>query len=220
MSLFPIGIAALLAILVALRSPEHWPVAFALNAFFIADFLLGQHIGGPWLDLALYLAAPALSAWCAILVLTEHSGAAAGVEAWLILALVASTSSDGWEAAPLIGHLASVAVQGMSAWAWGRSDLRASGSSLCVLAMFAGDVMALLGPLGLGGPWWIVAWQTALLGVVLCVIQLAALAAPWARSRWPVALRDDAAERLALRLRERRRVARDVERDRGPRRRG
>lgn len=172
-------LALALAWHLAVRHSEHraieWTLALALSVRLIRqtfDLI-------PELDLALYLAYPALTAWCALRVLAEHSRAGSAVEASLVCALpwiAAQLAPEWWTDAPTMAHVAALAIQILSAASWWRSRRKLDATALCAHLLTAESATALLGPVLLGGSWWVVEAQSAFWSGALVVVQCWALA--------------------------------------------
>lgn len=183
-----IGLAVLLGVALARRSPAHWPVPIALGGALAGDVAQARLELPPPVELGIYLAVPALSAWCAIRVLAKRALAGAvlaplpfwfaelgmplaplvvgGAPLWL-----AVVAPGFWEAAPIVAHGASLLVQAAAAALWWRSPRSRDVTVTCVGVLAAGDALVLLGPLALGGPWWIVALQAGIVGAALVGLQ-------------------------------------------------
>lgn len=175
-----VGVAVALAVAIAWRSAQHRPVALALGLSLWQDLLRAYVPLGPHDALALYLLAPALFAWCALRVLAARRWLRALPEPaliWAVPFLAAVWRPETfWTAAPPAAHCAALVAEVVAAWRWWRSPRRRGGvSEACAIIFAAGDAVGLLGPLGLGGPWWIVACQAALVGVGLVGVQARAL---------------------------------------------
>lgn len=169
-----IGVAVLLGVALARRSRAHWPVPIALGLALAVDVTRARLELPPAVELGLYLAVPALSAWCALMVLAKRALAGAvlaplvvgGAPLWL-----AVVAPGLWGAAPIVAHGASLLVQAAAAALWWRSPRSRDVSVTCVGVLAAGDVVGLLGPLALGGPWWIVALQAGGVASALVLVQ-------------------------------------------------
>lgn len=173
-----IGVAVVLAAVLARRSPAHWPVPIALGLALAGDVTRAALELPPVMELGLYLAAPALSAWCALRVLAGLSRWAAPVVPLILWAAVlrrAVTMPETWAQAPLFAHAGALLVQVVAGVLWWRSPRPRDTPETCALVLAAGDVLGLAGPLGLGGPWWIVAAQAGIVGAALVLVQGRAL---------------------------------------------
>jgi hypothetical protein len=172
----PTFLAALVALAIARRMPRHRPVAAALTTAWLADSL--QDLAPPsWpaphVALAVYLALPALSAWCALRVLAGVRPRAAALLTGVAWALAAALSLD-----PRVAHVLAVLVQfGAAAQRW-RSRARRDLPELCALVLLAGDVVGLVSPLMVGEreDWGLVSGQAAIVGAALVILQVQALA--------------------------------------------
>jgi hypothetical protein len=174
--------AALLAGALARRTPAHRPIAAALGGALALDVLRAGVVLPGRLDLALYLASPALSAWCALRVLAcacSCRSAMVVFGAWWLGALAvlrAPVPALWWAAVPQQAHGAALLVEALAVLAFWRSPRRGGCTEGCVLVLVAGDAVGLLGPAGLmPGPWWLVSSQAAIVGAGLVVLQAAAL---------------------------------------------
>jgi len=175
-----IGAAVLLGVAAARGSPAHWPVPIALGGALAVDVARARLELPPRVELAIYLAAPALSAWCALRVLGRLGPWAAPVAPGVLWGAVlwrALAVPGAWEQAHLEGHVGALLVQAAAAALWWRSPRSRDVSVTCVWVLAAGDVIGLMGPLALGGPWWIVAAQAGIVGAALVAVQGYALRA-------------------------------------------
>lgn len=179
-----IGAAVVLAFLVARRERAHLPVGVALGLCLLGDCVRAAWAGPPAVELALYLLAPALSAWCAVRVLGGFPLARALEAPFLYVWAPAMVLTRLWggDTGRLFAHLAALVVQGAAAFLFWRADRPARTPDLCALVLAAGDVLALVGPLGWPAPWEALGWgwsavaaQAGVIGAVLVVLQLRAL---------------------------------------------
>lgn len=177
-----VALAALLALALTHRVPAHRPVAVALAGALLLDLLRATTSLEPRIDLALYLLTPALAAWCALRVLCGACPYRAPMvvgAVWWIAALAVLRAPDPaswWASVPRWGHEAVLLIEAAAAISWWASPRRATCPEICAIILIAGDVVALLGPVGfIEGPWWIVAWQAALIAAALMVVQVDAL---------------------------------------------
>jgi hypothetical protein len=169
-------IAAGLALAISRRRRDHAPLAILLLATVALDALAEVCSMPPQLDLLLYLMPSALSAWCAQRVLgrTPSLHAALLSSAIVIWPLVAACASPAaWPYAPLGAHTGALAVQLLAARDWWHSGRLARISELCALALAAGDAAALLGPVGIGGPWWVATANGLIVAAALICLQAA-----------------------------------------------
>jgi hypothetical protein len=177
-----IGAAVVLAFLVARRERAHLPVAVALGAALAGDCVRAAWAGPPAVELAIYLLAPALSAWCAVRVLAGEGNLSAARPALALLAGALWIAREHPEGGRLFAHAAALVFQGAAAALFWRSDRPTRTPELCALVLAAGDVLALVGPLGWPAPWEALGWgwavtaaQAGVIGAVLVVLQLRAL---------------------------------------------
>jgi hypothetical protein len=183
-----IGAAVVLAALLARRDAAHRPVAWALGGVLASDLVRAYVALPARLELALYLAAPALSAWCALRVLLEdppRRAALSGGIVWGAPMAAALLVPEAWERVPLFAHLLALQVQIAAAAFFWRSPRPAGISETCTLVLAAGDVLALAGPLGFPGFWSALGWgwaavaaQAGVIGAVLVVLQARVLLTP------------------------------------------
>lgn len=172
-----LGVAALLALLVSRRAPQHRPIA-ALLAFGLGidgirlaamhwTLQMSERAG-----LALCLLVPPASAWAGLCAWRARVKALdVGAAAWAILgasvALLAPEPRAVWDAALPVAHGISVALQ---LWALLAFRLRHGPSTItqrCAGVLLAGDVAGLV---GLVAREW-VAGQGALTSLVLVAVQ-------------------------------------------------
>lgn len=166
-------LAAVLAVDRAMISRAHWPVAAVLCLAMLEPLRPDEGAAAK----ALCLALPALSAWLAVRVLARARLLAACAAA-LVFAVGAWRGSIDWGTAPVWASATSVGVQAFSFLSVApRRRLWLSGR--CVVVLLAGDVAALLGPLGeraappvQRAAWWIVQWQAAAVALVLCLLHV------------------------------------------------
>lgn len=214
-ALFIMTVAAVLAGLVERRRSGHWPIEALLVAVVALDLVRHTWTLPAALDMAMYLCVPALSSWCALRVLQEAPRGFAtlvALKVFLVPFLGAIMVREAWASAPLIATGVSCAVQVVAAVAWWQSSRRPTITTVCALVMLVGDVVSLAGPVGLGGPWWIVNAQLGVVAGALVVLQAGWLVLHWARSRWPDGMQLEMHPWLEARLR------RDLERRRARRR--
>ncbi|WP_437948622.1 hypothetical protein WME98_49900 [Sorangium sp. So ce296] len=184
-----IGAAVVLAAIIAWRAAAHRPLAWALGGVLAGDVARAALKLPPQVELALYLAAPALSAWCALRVLARrdarHTAGDVAViwTAWCLPAMLWPDVFWAW--VPKAAHAQSLVLQGLAALTFWRSPKTAGVSETCALVLAGGDVIALAGPLGLteawaelGWGWAVVAAQAGVIGAVLVVLQLRSLLTP------------------------------------------
>jgi hypothetical protein len=167
-------LAAVLAVDRTMVSRSHRPVAAVLCLAMLEPLRPDEGAAAKVLCLAL----PALSAWLAVRVLVR-ARLLATCAAALVFSVGAWRWSVAWDTAPVWASAASVAIQAAALLAVAPRR-RLWLPDRCVLALFAGDVAALLGPLGeraappvQQATWWIVQWQAAAVAAVLCVLHVA-----------------------------------------------
>ncbi|AUX33141.1 uncharacterized protein SOCE836_052950 [Sorangium cellulosum] len=156
-----IGAAVVLAAVLARRDAAHRPIAWALGGVLVGDLARAALELPPQVELALYLAAPALSAWCALRVLAglgPWAAPAAPLAIWAAALWLAVAWPWFWPHAPLAAHVAAVVVQGAAAVSFWRSPRAAGVSETCALVLAGGDVLALAGPLGFPEAWAKLGW--------------------------------------------------------------
>jgi hypothetical protein len=200
-----LAVAAIMATRIAMRRRAHAPVAVLLLASVVLDSVRDLCPMPPWRELVYYLAIPALSAACALRVLQEAPWsfcATIGIIVWGTPLLGAFAYRYAWATVSLNSALVSCGVQVVAAVAWWQSKRIINGTSACVLVMLIGDCISIIGPVGLGGPWWIADALTLLVGVALIALQVAWFWGPWAENRWLDAEREG---ELVGRWRQRRR---------------
>jgi hypothetical protein len=155
------------------------PIGFALGAAVGLDMIARSVALPARVDLALWLATPVLSAWCAWRVLGDARSAKAALlaaSAQLALSTVvymAPCPRAWWGLVPLAVRCSSIALQVEAARSWRRAARPADSADAGTLGLLAGDALSLLGPAGLVfGPWWIASLQAALvaLGVAAVVV--------------------------------------------------
>jgi hypothetical protein len=183
-----VGAAVILAAFIAGRDRGHLPLAVALGGVLASDLVRAYVALTPRVELALYLAAPALSAWCALRVLAQigpWSASVVPLALWGASMGLALVWPAFWPRAPLAAHVAAVLVQGAAAAAFWTSPRAAGVSETCAMVLLAGDVLAIPGPLGfpeawaeLGWGWAAVAAQAGVIGAGLVVLQLRVLLTP------------------------------------------
>jgi hypothetical protein len=169
-------LAACLAVDRALVYRTHRPVAAALMLLVFDPARPRHGLAG----LLLYFSWPALSAWLAARAMLRRQLLAivAGV---VVLAYGYAQARGERETAGAFAaaSVLSVALQATAVAAgWRR---RFGVAARCVLVLLAGDVAALLGPIGAGGPpltraagQWIVQWQAALVAGALAAVHIVA----------------------------------------------
>lgn len=171
--------AALLVILAAgvavdraLDAPAHRPLAGSLCLAMLEPMRPDEGTAARLLCLGL----PALSAWLAVRVFQRVRLLALCAAALVLVVGSGAWRWRGWDVALLASSGASLAVQAASALMVRR---RLWLADRCVLVLAAGDVAAMLGPLGERAPvevqrlaWWIVQWQAASVAIVLCALHL------------------------------------------------
>lgn len=180
-----VRLLVLSAALLCLRWRAWRPIGLALAGSVGADWAAELAAPPPDLDLLLWMAPSVLSAWCAWRVLGGEHAALLAVAAlvWPALVgakvLVSALPAGAWVALPLAMRLYSIGSQLAAATWWGCSTRPGSSADAAVLAMFAGDLLSLLGPAGFApGPWWIATAQAGVVGAGV----LALVAARAARS--------------------------------------
>ncbi|XXY23347.1 hypothetical protein WME88_27425 [Sorangium sp. So ce216] len=189
-----VGAAVVLAVLLARREPAHRPLAVALGGVLAGDLVRAALELPSRVELALYLAAPALSAWCAIRVLAGYplgkSLEAPVLLLWAPAMTLAIVEPELWSHVPVLAHAVALFLQGGAALLFWRSPRAARTPETCALVLAAGDVVALAGPLGfprvwadLGYGWAVAAAQAGVMGAVLVVLQLRQLLTPAAGTR-------------------------------------
>lgn len=170
-----VAVAAAQAILVARQEREHRPVAVALTATLAFDVLRALVLMPHDLALALYLLPDALAVWVALRAFTDWSVAPV-IIFWSVLMLRANPST------PTPSLAVAVVVQGTAALTWVRRREPFTVWHRCALVLLAGDVFALLGPMGpIAWPraWWpAAAAQGAIVALGLICFQ-----ASWLRAR-------------------------------------
>ncbi len=166
-------LAAVLAVDRAMISRSHWPVAAVLCLAMLEPLRPDEGTAAKILCLAL----PALSTWLAVRVLARARLLAACAAA-LVFSVGAWRWSVDWDTAHAWASAASVGVQAVALFAVAPRR-RLWLPDRCVLALFAGDAAALLGPLGeraappvQQATWWIVQWQAAAVALVLCALHV------------------------------------------------
>lgn len=171
MSAWAEPVAALLVILAsalavdrALVSRAHRPVAFVLCVAMLEPLRPDAGLVAKFVCIGLH----ALSAWLAVRVLARARLLALAAGA-LVFVIGASRWSD-WEAAPTWAAVTSVIVQACVVLAV-VPRRRLWLADRCVVALFAGDVAALLGAPTLAA-WWVVQWQAAAVALVLCLLHV------------------------------------------------
>lgn len=183
-----VGAAVVLAAIIARRDAAHRPLAWALGGVLAGDVVRAALELPPRVELGLYLAAPALSAWCALRVLAglgTWAAPAAPVVLWAAVLWRALTVPGAWERAHVEAHAGALLVQVVAGALWWRSPRPRGLPETCAMVLAGGDVLALAGPLGLteawaelGWGWAVVAAQAGVIGAVLVVLQLRALLVP------------------------------------------
>lgn len=183
-----IGAAVVLAAIIARRDAAHRPVAWALGGVLAGDLVRAHVALSPQVELGIYLAAPALSAWCALRVLAGLGPWSAPVAPGVLCGAVlwrALTVPGAWELAHVAAHVGALLVQLVAGVLWWRAPRPAGISETCTLVLAWGDVVALVGPLGwpkaweaIGWGWAAVAAQAGVIGAVLVVLQARVLLTP------------------------------------------
>ncbi|XXX73862.1 hypothetical protein WMF30_40070 [Sorangium sp. So ce134] len=177
-----IGAAVVLAAVIARRDAAHRPVAVALGGVLAGDLVRAALELPAQVELGLYLAAPALSAWCALRVLALRDGRRTASDMAVIWAAWCAPAmlwpDMFWTWVPKAAHAQSLVLQGLAALAFWRSPRPRGLPETCAMVLAGGDVLALAGPLALGGPWALVAAQAGVIGAVLVVLQLRTLLTP------------------------------------------
>ncbi|WP_437591479.1 hypothetical protein [Sorangium sp. So ce1000] len=183
-----VGAAVILAVIIARRDRSHLPLAVALGGVLASDLVRAYVALPPRVELALYLTAPALSAWCALRVLARlgpWSAPVAPLVLWGAVLRRALTVPEFWEQAHRVGHVGSLVVQIAAAVVFWISPRGTRLPETCAMVLAWGDVIALAGPLGfpeawaeIGWEWAAVAAQAGVIGAVLVVLQIRELLTP------------------------------------------
>lgn len=163
-------LAAALAVDRTLVQRSHWPVAAALCLAMLEPLRPDAGTVAKVLCIAL----PALSAWLAVRVLAR-SGLLAFCALTLVL-MVAASKWATWGSAPAWAFGTSVTVQAVAVLAV-TPRRRLLLADRCVVVLLAGDIAALLGPVGeraappiQHAAWWLVQWQAAAVALTLCLL--------------------------------------------------
>ena len=167
-----VGLAVAIGAGVAVRAPEHAPIAIGLGVSLILDCVRAR-VALPYpIAVALCCVPHALGSWIAARVFVPEvpdAGVLAAIGCALVLVLFPSASQPVWA----LG--ASVAVQAALARAWRGRRQRLTVSTACCVVLLVGDMAGLLGPAG-PLPWarswaWLTAVQAALVAIVLVGVQ-------------------------------------------------
>lgn len=167
--------AAMLAVDRAMREPWHWPIA-ALLCVWMLDPMRPD--SGPW-GRAWLLVLPALSAAVGSLVLMR-SGVAGLVALGTTLLCGGSELRRSGDAASALLFASAVSLVAQAMAALVASRRRLAFPDQCALALLAGDVAALAGPLAdvasvrtMHDRWWLAQVQAAIVAGLLCALHIA-----------------------------------------------
>ena len=166
-------VAGAMALRLAIRREHHQPIAILIFSTLALEIVAALCIDSPRADLARYLAVIAISSWCALRVLGRAPPWERAIYPTAVLVLpwaAAQVSRVAWEWAPLAAHVISLGVQALSARDWWRAGRGAGPTELCALWLVGGDTAAMLGPVGLGGPWGIACAQGVLTAAAVIVL--------------------------------------------------
>lgn len=174
-------VAGLLALYLARGNRRHRPIAALLVGTVALDTTADVCRLPPELDLARHLVLYALSTWCALRVLSHAPRSFCAAIALIVAGIPfagALCAPGAWERAATVTAILSCGVQASALLAWCSSRQRLDSPALCVGVLCAGDLVALLGPVGLGdaGSWWIATAQGAVVATGLMLLQVAAIA--------------------------------------------
>ena len=171
----PVVIAIMLSAVASLRSRAWGPILIALTVALAGDMIAERAALSSRPDMILWLLTPAVSAWCASVVLGRVAWLDAAVQCaagWFVASLIVSHAGTWlWGAIVPCSLLASLIGQSAAlvSWAW-RDDLGTTADAAAI-GLLAGDALILLGHL-LPLPKWWPPWQAAGVATLLVVYQI------------------------------------------------
>ena len=173
----PIVAAILMSALACRRSASWGPILIALTLS-LGNDLIGEHMHlPPRADLALWLLAPAISSWCARVVLARARWLDAAVacgSAWAIVwffVLLAPWPDLWWGPVRIFSLVLSLGAQATAIGRWlERGELGGTAEAAAV-GLFGGDLFLLIGSL-LPGPWWTTAGQASFIACLIVAYQI------------------------------------------------